>query len=390
MSEIDVDYKADISSPSGYSRAARSHIRALYESNVGICAIDQRHDTLDVVHDEWWMRHKRKLISKNPGSGICIQQSTPEFYSPNPGQYNIAFLAFEADLIPNYDVQDNPRLNWVKQLNKMDEIWAPSSYLVDVYRRSGVREDIPIKVMPHPIDHTTYKPGKKYEIFGTDRKPLADSTLKFMSCFQFSKRKNPYGLLSAYMSEFSSRDDVCLILKTYGVDFTMQAQEMVIKQINMFKKNFKQRYGNPRILIQLDQVSEEEMPELMASADVGVSTSYAEGFGLPIQEFMSCGIPTIVPKSSSFTDLVTEERGWLTKTYPIPIVGMTFLWYECYMKWWEIDILDYMAKMREAYNNRDIIKAKGIEARKFVEDTYTYSKVGKLMKDRLLEISQIR
>jgi glycosyltransferase involved in cell wall biosynthesis len=65
--------------------------------------------------------------------------------------------------------------------------------------------------------------------------------------------------------------------------------------------------------------SEEAVNVLYNLADVHVSASSSEGFGLPTIESMSCGLPNIAPDCTSFTELIgndveeSKNRGLLAK-----------------------------------------------------------------------------
>jgi glycosyltransferase involved in cell wall biosynthesis len=54
----------------------------------------------------------------------------------------------------------------------------------------------------------------------------------------------------------------------------------------------------------LDSIEDEALAELYSAADVYVSNAFGEGFGLPLLESMSCGIPCIAPRNSSQIELV--------------------------------------------------------------------------------------
>lgn len=54
--------------------------------------------------------------------------------------------------------------------------------------------------------------------------------------------------------------------------------------------------------------SEEGLNVLYNLADVNVSASSSEGFGLPTLESMACGIPQVAPNCSSFTELIGDSE----------------------------------------------------------------------------------
>jgi len=58
-------------------------------------------------------------------------------------------------------------------------------------------------------------------------------------------------------------------------------------------------------------MDEPDMANLYSSADIFALATIGEGFGLPILESMSCGVPVVVPDVSSHPDFVGEGGGML-------------------------------------------------------------------------------
>lgn len=76
------------------------------------------------------------------------------------------------------------------------------------------------------------------------------------------------------------------------------------------EENITFSYGNFRS----SSFSEETLNQLYNIADVNVSASSGEGWGLPILEGMATGLPMIGPNCSSFTELINApDRGYLSK-----------------------------------------------------------------------------
>lgn len=55
---------------------------------------------------------------------------------------------FETDRLPN---------GWVKKLNKMDEIWIPTQFHYDIFKKYGVKEK-KLRIIPEGIDTDQYNP----------------------------------------------------------------------------------------------------------------------------------------------------------------------------------------------------------------------------------------
>lgn len=102
---------------------------------------------------------------------------------------------------------------------------------------------------------------------------------------------------------------------------------------------------------------ESEMAMLYNSFDLLLNCSRREGFGLPILEAQSCGIPVISTKFSSMPELV-RGHGWLVRSKDwmyTPLNG------KCAVP----DENDIAKKIEEAYFNRELRKRYGKLSRKF-------------------------
>ena len=88
---------------------------------------------------------------------------------------------------------------WVPRLNEMDEIWVPTEFNVDSFRRAGVT--VPLHVVPGGIDADVYRP---------DAAPLDIPGLRstvFLSVFEWTLRKGWDVLLEAWAEAFDRDDD---------------------------------------------------------------------------------------------------------------------------------------------------------------------------------------
>lgn len=91
-------------------------------------------------------------------------------------------------------------------------------------------------------------------------------------------------------------------------------------------------------------ISQEELAALYTAADVTLTTSYGEGFGLATIESQACGTPTITSGYAASQDLVGED------SYLIP--GQPF-WDEAQVAWYSIPSIKGIADALEmAYNER--------------------------------------
>lgn len=71
-----------------------------------------------------------------------------------------------------------------------------------------------------------------------------------------------------------------------------------------------------------------QMVNWMRSLDVLMAASYGEGFGLPIVQAQSCGIPVIGTRCSAITEKIPPGTGWLVRGQP--------WWNPHHQAWWTI------------------------------------------------------
>lgn len=382
-----VSYRGDLLSPSGYSRAIRAHIRALLENGVEVCGDYSPHDqvALDLSAHAFWAGRMNEIIKNRSLCPIKIWHETPEFYSPDPTQYNVAYVVWETSHIIQHDIGGNPRLNWVKQINTMDEVWTASEFNKKVFKDSGVT--VPINVFPHPIDIEEFCPGERVNIQVSHQIP--EGSMVFLSVFQFTKRKNPHDLIVAWTAEFGNQEDVALIIKTYGSGFSNNdnIRDIAVK----LRKSCRVPDCVANMHLMFDMVPDEDMAELYRAGDVFVLASYGEGFGMPYQEAMACGLPVIYTDASSMPEFCV---GWPVECDPEPVYGMPNIpWYDATQDWWRVRVGSLRRQLRAAYNawkmkdgDESTFRVYQEAARQRITDLHTYATVGRAMRTRLEEI----
>lgn len=96
-------------------------------------------------------------------------------------------------------------------------------------------------------------------------------------------------------------------------------------------------------------ISQEQLAALYTAADVTLTTSYGEGFGLATIESQACGTPTITSNFAASQDFAGED------SYLIP--GQPF-WDESQMAWYSVPSITSMVDALEmAYNERTATKS---------------------------------
>jgi len=236
-----------------------------------------------------------------------------------------------------------------------------------------------LALIPHGVDTATFRPIEdvpkellRLQVRAVPPVPQ-DCFLALCVAANYGPRKNIPLLLWAWRRFVvgMGRGDAHLLLWTNpnapagrGYDLPMLVNHLGLKGHVHF----------PEVSPILAPLEDRHMAVLYNSADVVVSLSSAEGFGLPVLEAQACGTPVVATDCSSHTELV-RGHGWLVRTvepgryriYPVyvPYAGA---WYPA------PDVAHFLECLEEAYSDPDLRAKHGREARRFVERRYDWDR----------------
>ncbi len=302
----------------------------------------------------------RKLASqvKLPDSPYISILSGPAYsFERDPGAvYNIGKTTFETDGLS---------AEWVSKCNLMDEIWVPTEFNAETFRRSGVK--VPLFVIPEGVDPDFYRPGLQ---------PLSIPGLKgftFLSVFEWTFRKGWDLLLKAWADAFSAADDVRLLLLTHPEEGTnTNIQALMEEYLNSIGRSL--RDVAPISIIR-DQIPQSQMPHLYATADAFVLPSRGEGWGRPYIEAMSCSLPVIGTGWSGNLAFMNEENSYLIQTNGLEAVDgrMELPFYRG--QHWSSPSPDHLPRLlRYVFTHRDEAGEKGQRARRDIAARWSWDK----------------
>jgi glycosyltransferase involved in cell wall biosynthesis len=229
-----------------------------------------------------------------PADAHIRQQWPPNFTPPAAGHW-VVMQPWEFGSLPK---------DWVTPLvEQVDEVWANTHYVRDVYVESGVPAE---RVHVVPL-------GVRVDHFRPDRAPYALETQKrcrFLFVGGTIWRKGIDVLLNAYVRGFRRQDNVCLVIKDMGVGTFYQGQtaEARIGELQAQADAPKIEYIN-------HSLSDDELAGLYTACSVIVHPYRGEGFGLPIAEAMASGVPAIVTGLGAALDFCTPDNAYLVPAY---------------------------------------------------------------------------
>lgn len=333
---------------SGYDHHTRCLANACHEIGIDV--------RLDVPRPQGWEQQVTDaelsmINSEFDKDCLNLMIAMPQFWrygwSDNCKKF-AGFCVWEGDKVPKF---------WKPFLldDRTDYIFVPSTHVKQAILNTfkDVKIKAKIHIIPHGVDINVFTQKEYVKQAKDNPKPLV-----FFANKGWSKGMNDRGgiqyTLKAFTEEFTNKDNVELRLKInpgynpQGWDFAKELNKLGIKE-----------EGRPKIFVNMDVLPTETLVKMYQDCDVFVSSTMADGFGLPTLEAMSCGLPCIQTNYGGQTDFVNEQNGLLVDYKLVPVKD-DFM-YE-HVKWATPNIQQLRAYMRLFYNNRGLAKTLGMNA----------------------------
>ncbi len=289
--------------PSGYADEGRGLLGALDRGKVPLALRPMERLSVgfrEGLHDAERAMLDRLIAQPLPKSYVLAQHVTADaFQRLGSAAYMVGRTMFETDSIPP---------TWVEPCNAMDELWLPSAFNAETFRRAGVT--VPIHLVPGGIDSSTYRP---------DVAPLPIAGLQgtiFLSVFEWRLRKGWDVLLRAWAEAFTPAEDATLVIRTFPIDRADGRDNLAIidAQIAQFLHRScdgRTRGDVARIVVLPEKIAARDMPALYRVAHAYVSPTRGEGWGRPFMESMASGVPVIATRWSAHLEFLNDENGYL-------------------------------------------------------------------------------
>jgi glycosyltransferase involved in cell wall biosynthesis len=209
-------------------------------------------------------------------------------------------------------------------------------------RQAGVTK--PIYIIPEAIDTDTGT---------TEPYIVAEHPWSFYSIFEWTERKNPGALLHAYWQEFTEKDNVRLVIKTYIDNFQKDKRDELMQNIKREKKIANLSYYPP-LYIYRNLMDRRQMYRFHKTFDCFVSAHRGEGWGVPQMEAMLMGKPIISTNCGGIHEHIENGKHGLMIPWQWTQVENTRnkQWYLPDQNWATIDITLLRKAMHTPTNTR--------------------------------------
>jgi glycosyltransferase involved in cell wall biosynthesis len=276
------------------------------------------------------------------------------------GRFSIGYWPWELNNIPE---------PWRGVFDLVDEIWAPSEFLADVY--AGLTTKPVFHIAPYV--NLPAPEAVRRESFG-----LNDSDFVFLTMLDFNSfpsRKNPAGAVAAFRRAFPSPGSEKLIIKTLNGHARPEALHELQDIIA----------GDDRCVLFDGPLTRPQTAGLISGADCLISLHRAEGLGRVIAEAMALGTPVVSTDWSGSTSLIDPTRGFPV-AYRLRDVGPGEYLYRDGSQWAEPSPDDAAAQLRRVRtaDTRSVTE----NARRFVLHGYGIEEAAKRLVERLDSISR--
>lgn len=361
-------------STTGYATASRAYLHAFHQAGIGLSVVDRDPRHRRFVSDPLVL----SLLDRPIRPTFCMAHTEPQDFLSLKSLFPrlIALTTWEAEALPPHHVEI---------LNQVMEVWVPSRYNAEVFRR---QLRAPVFQIPHPLHAPS--PSRLDRATIDRRLGLKPSDCVFLSIATWQERKNLPAVVEAFFRAFPSDPGVVLVIKT-SLCFTdeKQARTQVVNAIRRAGVVSAQEI-NARLKIVVSTWPEELIAALQQRADCYVSLHHSEGWCYPLFDAACSGTPVISTAFSGPIDYLDPRCHRLVR-YELkpprePGTVAQFAFIEG-MAWADPDVVHAAELMQSVCNDLPKARAQAAEAAVPLREKYSPAAIGHQALQRLLQLA---
>ena len=248
----------------------------------------------------------------------------------------------------------------------VEEVWAPTPHIADALRPAAT---IPVHTIRVPVQPPPLVPLSRADL------GLPEDGFQFLFTFDYLsvfRRKNPLGVVEAFVRAFEPFEGARLILKCINAERDPRGHAELRAAAAR----------HPDIQIVDRYMSPAEKNSLTASCDCYVSLHRAEGFGLGMAEAMYHGRPVIATGYSGNLDFMNPSNSLLVD-YRLTAIGADAGPYPPDGEWADPDVDHAAALMRKVFDDPAGARELGASAARSIRRSHSLEAAGEIMGRRL-------
>jgi len=356
----------------GFFRAEFGHGEAGRRVLAGIDRAGLPHTTIAVKTPHHREKHPFEARGDRPvyaTNVVCLNPEHMLEFAQRGGaelfldRYTVGVWCWEASRFPD---------SFKPAFDLVDEVWVASDYVSTIVADSTEK---PVYVFPMPVDVVPAPELSRAEL------GIPEDRFVFLLAFDFFstvERKNPLGLIEAFIRAFRPDEGPFLMIKT--INGKKQAAEL--------KRLQKAASAHPDIHLVDEYVSAERMRGLVASCDCYVSLHRSEGFGLPLAEAMAYEKPVIATGYSGNLMFMDEANSYFVGfgLTPVPPGSAN---YPVGALWADPDLDDAAMAMRRVFEHPDEAAERGRRGRETIVRRQSVERLAEFVTTRVAAIEQM-
>lgn len=365
--------------PGGYGSVSRNCLLGLQAIGFPVKAVPFDLERRDLLPRET-VERLEALTGTDPGPcAVGVVHGPPDVY-PRVRFRNVVrtvgYTIFETDRIPRH---------WVAACNRLDDVWVPSRFNFETFRRSGVAAR-KLRVVPYGVDTAFFSPI-------AETLPIPEKRgFCFLYVSFFDYRKGFDLLLEAYAREFSGAEDVSLILKTGGESGDEEEDRGVRQRLTSWFHDQFATLGKPlpHLVVLTDRMDAEGLRRLYNTCDLYISTDRANGWGMPCMEAMAMEKPAATIDWSGSTEFMKEGNSLLIRPTGrlISVDQRLARARPLYrgQRWAEVTVDEVRTVMRDAFRRRHQLRDVALRGRQDVQENFSHTRAAERIRDLVLSV----
>lgn len=253
------------------------------------------------LHDGLVGEIMARTVDSNARADVSLQLQLPNEWDPRIAKYNIGITAgVETD-------KCNPA--WINAANQMDRVIVPSQHVKKSFENTGLLNKT-IDIIPESFHSAILHPENnvsKLDAFPTNFNFLIFGQLTGSN--PYNDRKNTFFTLKWLLEAFKDDKDVGIVIKTNAGRNTKLDRKNVLNILRLLVSECK-KGPYPKVYLLHGDMHDDEIVQLYNHPQIKalVSATRGEGYGLPILEAATAGLPVIATNWSGHLDFLNQGK----------------------------------------------------------------------------------